>query len=46
VNDPRQPLSIRAEPEGKKIEAKREGNSLIIQVPAFVIHTAVVIDWQ
>lgn len=46
LNDPRQPLSIHAEPDNKEIQAKREGNSLIIQVPAFVIHTAVVIDWQ
>jgi len=42
----REPTSVYMKPENRGIEAKREGKYLIVQVPDFAIHTAVVFDWQ
>jgi len=46
LTEPRQPISVYSEPGNKKIQVQRERESLIIVVPDFVIHTAVVFDWQ
>jgi hypothetical protein len=46
LTDHRQPIAIHAEPGNKIIQAQRDGKSLIVHVPAFIIHTAVVFDWQ
>ncbi|MDQ1317189.1 MAG: hypothetical protein QG588_840, partial [Candidatus Poribacteria bacterium] len=43
--DLRQPIAIHAEPNNKIIQSQRYGKYLIVQVPDFVIHTAVVFDW-
>lgn len=41
----RQPIAIHAEPENKVLQAKNDGKSIIIEVPPFIIHTAIVLDW-
>ena len=42
----RQPVSIHAKPGDKAIQPQREGRHLIVQVPDFVIHTAIVFCWK
>jgi len=43
--DSRTPKAVRAEPSRTAAKVRREGRCLIVDVPSFVIHTAVVFEW-
>jgi hypothetical protein len=43
--DPRQPRTVRIEPEGVAATYHRHRQWLVTEVPSFAIHTAVVFEW-
>jgi hypothetical protein len=45
LRDARLPRIVRIEPGGMHIDYQRDGQWLLVEVPAFSIHTAVVFDW-
>lgn len=45
LRDARTPARVRIEPDADGVEPRREGPTLRIAVPPFVIHTAIVIEW-
>ena len=46
LTDDRPVGTIRVEPGGVEPSMSREGSGLLIDVPAFVIHTAIAIEWD
>jgi hypothetical protein len=45
LREARQPAGVRAEPDGITVEPRREGDWLVVEVPPFTLHTALVFEW-
>jgi hypothetical protein len=46
LRDPRTPASIQSHPIGQTLQARRSGAWLVVNVPSFIIHTALVFRWD